>query len=150
MWPCFLAKRLPFEGSTRPRPREGGTSDAASLPNRRPTPPAFSRVREMGCRNRFCGPIPSDHRMSTEHRPNDDPQAAHAQAFGLAARGVLAAAEAFTRDVSGHLAPIDCARIYLATAATLMIGTVGGPAAAALLRDLADALERGDDRVVRN
>ena len=86
----------------------------------------------------------------TEPLPNPDPQAEHAQAFGVAARGVLAAAEAFTKDVSGHLAPIDCARIYLATAATLMIGTVGGPAAAALLRDLADALERGDEAVTRN
>jgi hypothetical protein len=56
----------------------------------------------------------------------------------------------FTRGVSASLTPADVGRIYLATGAWLAASVTGRDGAVALLRSLADSLERGDDQVRPN
>jgi len=79
-----------------------------------------------------------------------DLQAEHAAIFGRTARAVIAAATVFAEGVQPVLSPFDAARIYLAAGAHLAGAAVGRAGAVALLRDLADSLERGDDQVRPN
>ena len=74
----------------------------------------------------------------------------HAEIFGRTARAVIDAAHAFAQGVEPTLSPLDSARIYLAAGAHLAAAAVGRAGAVELLRDLAGALEREDDRPARN
>lgn len=79
-----------------------------------------------------------------------DQQAEHARIFGAVSRRITQAAIEFTREVQSTLTPLDVARAYLATAATLAGMTAGRDAVIAMLRSLADSLERHDDEARPN
>lgn len=76
---------------------------------------------------------------------DEQDQAEHARIYGEVSRQLMRVAVDFARGVSPTLSPLDVAKIYAATGAWLAMTVVGAAGAAALLRQLADALERDDD-----
>lgn len=79
-----------------------------------------------------------------------DQQAEHARLFGETSRPLIASAFAFAEGVKGTFSRFDVARMFLAPAVLLASAEVGRAGAVAMLRDCADALERGEDLVKPN
>jgi len=70
-------------------------------------------------------------------------QAAHAAIFGETAKQFMAAAVQFAKGSQATFSPEDVAKLYVLAGVWLMTGALGPPAAAALLREVADGIERG-------
>jgi hypothetical protein len=89
--------------------------------------------------------------MSTEHQPNADAQAEHAELFRRIAAH-LAAQVGQLVSLAGEpkLRPVDVGMLYLATAVNVLVLELGDTEVATRLRTLADALEAGDTAMVRN
>jgi len=79
-----------------------------------------------------------------------DAQAEHATLFGVTAHQITAAAVQFAFEVRGTFSPSDIGRMHVAAGVQLVATSEGRDGAVAVLRSLADALERGDDQRKHN
>jgi hypothetical protein len=77
-------------------------------------------------------------------------QEQHAQIFGHVSRAIMLTAATFAKDVGPTLTPMDVSKIYMATGAWLAATIADRTGAVAMLRELADSLERQDDQVKPN
>jgi hypothetical protein len=75
---------------------------------------------------------------------DEEKQARHAEIFGETSKAITRAAFAFARETAQTFSAMDSAKLYLVAAATLANSAEGPSGAATMLRECADAVERGD------